>query len=69
MNADPDLQPCLYIFKSFSFSLAKKRSRSQPKLSATAPDQILNRLRLQLKNLGSDSSGDIICTLYSSLGH
>ena len=42
------------IFKSFCFSLAKKRSRSRPKKSAPAPAQILNRLRLQPKNLGSD---------------
>ena len=47
------------IFKSFPFSLAKKRSRSRPKIMNTgiltpAPDQIFNRLRLQLKNLGSD---------------
>ena len=44
------------IFKSFRFSLAKKRSRSRPKISAPAPDRILNRLRLQLKNLGSSSA-------------
>ena len=44
------------ILKSFRFSLSKKRSRSQPKISAPAPAQILNRLqhRLQPKNLGSD---------------
>ena len=42
------------IFKSFRFSLAKQRSRSRPKLSVPAPDKILNRFRLQLKNLGSD---------------
>ena len=44
------------IFESFHFSLAKKRSRSRPKILAPAPDQILNwlRLQLQLKNLGSD---------------
>ena len=44
------------IFKSFRFSLAKKRSRSRPKISAPAlaPALILNRLRLQPKNLGSD---------------
>ena len=40
------------IFKSFCFSLANKRSRSRPKIPA--PAQILNRLRLQPKNLGSD---------------
>ena len=49
------------IFKSFPFSLAKKRSRSRPKIMNTgiltpAPDQIFNRLRLQLKNLGSGSA-------------
>ena len=37
----------LNILKSFRFSLAKKRSRSRPKISA--PDPILNRLWLQLK--------------------
>ena len=36
-----------------NFSFAKKMTRSRPKISAPAPDQILNRLRLQLKNLGS----------------
>ena len=42
------------IFKTFCFSIAKKRSRSRPKKSARALAQILNRLRLQPKNLGSD---------------
>ena len=42
----------MIIFKTFCFSIAKKRSRSRPKKSA--PAQILNRLRLQPKNLGSD---------------
>ena len=41
------------IIKSFYLSLAKKRSRSRPKISAQAPDQILNRFRLQLKHLRS----------------
>ena len=43
----------IYIFKSFSFSLAKKRSRSWPKILAPAPYQVLNRLWLQLKYQGS----------------
>ena len=44
------------IFKSFCFSLAKKGAAADPKKSAPAPApaQILNRLRLQPKNLGSD---------------
>ena len=42
------------IFKSFCFSLAKKGAGADPKKSAPVPAQILNRLRLQPKNLGSD---------------
>ena len=42
------------IFKSFRFSLAKKRSRSRLKISAPASDKFFNRL--QLKNLGSGSA-------------
>ena len=42
------------IFKSFRFSLGKKRRRSRPKISAPAPAKILNRLQIQPKNLGSD---------------
>ena len=42
------------IFKSFCFSLAKKGAGADPKKSAPAPAQILNRLRLQSKNLSSD---------------
>ena len=41
------------IFKSFYFSLPKKRSQNRPKISAPAPDKILNRLRLQLNILSS----------------
>ena len=37
------------IFKSFCFSLAKKQAGADPKKSALAPAQILNRLRLQQK--------------------
>ena len=48
------IQRKINIFKSFYFSLAKKRSRSRPKKSAPAPAQILYRLWLQPKNLGSD---------------
>ena len=36
------------IFKSFYFSPVKRRSQSRPKISAPAPDQILNLLRLPL---------------------
>ena len=43
------------IFKSFRLSLAKKGAVADPKyLSAPAPYQSLNWLRLQLRNLGSD---------------
>ena len=42
------------IFNSFRFSLAKKGAVADPKVSAPAQAQILNRLRLQPKNLGSD---------------
>ena len=42
------------IFKSFCFSLDKKGAGANPKKSAPVPAQILNRLRLQPKNLGSD---------------
>ena len=43
------------IFKSFRLSLAKKGAVADPKyLSAPALYQSLNRLRLQLRNLGSD---------------
>ena len=51
------------IFKTFCFSIAKKRSRSRPKKSA--PAQILNRLRLQPKNLGSGSA-TLSCGIASS---
>ena len=37
------------IFKSFCFSLAKNQAGADPKKSALAPAQILNRLRLQQK--------------------
>ena len=47
------IQRKINIFKSFYFSLAKKRSRSRPKKSAPAPAQIVYGLRLQPKNLGS----------------
>ena len=40
--------------KSFRFSFAKQVSCGRPKISTPVPDQILNRLRLQLKNLGSN---------------
>ena len=43
------------IFSLKSFLIAKKGVRADPKYwLPPAPDQILNRLRLQLKNLGSD---------------
>ena len=42
------------IFKSLVFHLPKNGAGADPKKSAPAPAQILNRLRLQPKNLGSD---------------
>ena len=38
----------------FVFHLPKKGAAAYPKKSAPDPAQILNRLRLQLKNFGSD---------------
>ena len=46
------IQGTINIFKLFCFSLAKKGAGADPKYSA--PAQILNQLRLQPKNLGSD---------------
>ena len=43
------------IFKSISFSLAKKEAGADPKIgSGTGSRSNLNRLWLQPKNLGSD---------------
>ena len=42
------------IFKSSRFSFAKKGAGADQKFSAPATGPILNRLRLQPNNLGSD---------------
>ena len=42
------------IFKSFRFSLAKKRSRSRPKILAPAPAKIFKSAPAPEKNLGSN---------------
>ena len=42
------------MFKSYSFSPAKKRAGADTKFSPTASAQILIRLRLQPKNVCSD---------------
>ena len=42
------------IFTLFCSSLTKKGAGADPQKLAPAPAQILNRLRLQPKNLGSD---------------
>ena len=47
-------QQVLFIIQNhFVFHLPKKGARADPKKLAPAPAQILNRLRLQPKNLGS----------------